>query len=248
MVGFDPSMDARRASRMVIDPKVRQVGFVTPGTEAQGGGGVSSSLATVTATVAGNSPSPVMIPPPRHGENPPAGVRAVPLPVPSPPVRRHPQPLDDDAATSMPMGSYNPSDSVLGTSPVVSPTSKNGTDLGYYSVHSQDLSDDLYSITGPLDSNPRRDNFAHKLTHVVASVPSGDSIDMAVTRPPFSAAASLPPMAHLPPPTKPVSVEGAAVGEDSKSKTLKEKTSKAERRALQDAQRAAKAAAKETGL
>lgn len=248
MVGFDPAMDARRASRMVIDPKVRQVGFVTPGAETQGGGGESSLLATVTVTVGGNSPSPVMIPPPRHAENAPGGVRAVPLPVPSPSVRRHPHLPDDDSATSMPMGSYNPSDSVLGTSPVVSPpNSKNGTDLGYYSIHSQDFSDDHYSINGPFDLNPRRESLSHKLTPVGASVPSSDSIDMATTRPHFSAAASLPPMASLPPPTKRVSVEGAAGGEDSKSKALKERTSKAERRALQETQRAAKAAAKETG-
>lgn len=246
---FDPVMDARRASRMVIDPKVRQVGFVTPGTEAQGGGGgVSSSVSNVVATVGGNSPSPVMIPPPRHAENATLAVRAVPLPVPSPPLRRHPQAPDDDAATSMPMGSYNPSDSVLGTSPVVSPpTSKNGTDLGYNSIRSQDLSDCFPSIPGPLGSNPRRDNLSHKHSHVVASVPSSDSIDMAVMRQHLLAASSLPHMDPVQPPTKPVSAGGAAGEEDSKSKTLKERTSKAERRALQEAQRAAKAAEKDRG-
>jgi hypothetical protein len=45
----------------------------------------------------------------------------MPLLVMSPLVRRNPHPLDEDVVTSMPTGSYNPSDSVLETSLVVSP-------------------------------------------------------------------------------------------------------------------------------
>jgi hypothetical protein len=59
-------------------------------------------------------------------------------------------------------------------------TSENDINLGYNSVHSKDLSDNLYKITEPLDSNPRHDNFSCKLTHISASVPNDNSIDMDV--------------------------------------------------------------------
>ncbi|XP_002521202.2 translation initiation factor eIF-2B subunit delta isoform X2 [Ricinus communis] len=69
-------MDPRRASRTVSDPKVRQVGFFTPGASSpdrsQSGPPdphpISSSPPTITdlSPSSGNSLSPVMIPPPRH--------------------------------------------------------------------------------------------------------------------------------------------------------------------------------------
>lgn len=64
-------MDPRRASsRTVIDPKVRQVGFFTPGAPPEQ---TPTTLTTTTTTLAspvvspaGNSLSPVMIPPPTN--------------------------------------------------------------------------------------------------------------------------------------------------------------------------------------
>eukprot|EP01018_Ginkgo_biloba_P028102 Gb_02875 [translate_table: standard] len=244
-------MDARRGSRMVIDPKIRQVGFVTPGTEQQVRPipDPTTSSAPV-ATTGANSPTPVMIPPPRHPENMPTTSRAVPVPVPSPPLRR---PLHAD---TMPMGSYNPPDSVLGTSPLISPTSKNDTDRGYISIPSDDLGEELSPrwmgrANVAVDSNFRRDDFVQKLPQLVASVPSG-SMELAGLRPvpgpaAITAAGSLPPIASLPTPATTGVGRGEGEETDAKPKPLKERTSKAERRALQEAQRAAKAAAKEPG-
>ncbi|ERN03472.1 hypothetical protein AMTR_s00003p00267870 [Amborella trichopoda] len=64
---------------MVIDPKVRQVGFVTPGASSEPLKHITESSAMASSsselTQSGNSLSPVMIPPSRH---------AIPVPVPSP--------------------------------------------------------------------------------------------------------------------------------------------------------------------
>lgn len=56
-------MDARRAPRAVIDPKVRRVGFFAPPDRSQSGPPHPISL---DVSPAANSLSPVMIPPPRH--------------------------------------------------------------------------------------------------------------------------------------------------------------------------------------
>ena len=103
-------MDPRRAPRTVIDPKVRQVGFFTPPQ--------SQSLATApdesgSPSPPSDSPSPVMIPPPRHLSAP------VSVPPPSSPLRR-------DGLTVFPVGSYNPAEYLIGTSPSPSPQSRNG--------------------------------------------------------------------------------------------------------------------------
>lgn len=113
-------MDPRRTARTVIDPKVRQVGFFTPAAAplqqaqsapvvAEGGGLPSPPLSDIS--VGSNSLSPVMIPPPRHLSAP------VSVPVPSSPLRR-------DSLTAFPVGSYNPSESLPGTSPLPSPSSR----------------------------------------------------------------------------------------------------------------------------
>ncbi|KAL0912054.1 hypothetical protein M5K25_017997 [Dendrobium thyrsiflorum] len=105
-------MDLRRLPRTVIDPKVRQVGFFTSGDPPSArfnsnpadttaataatsatAAAISSSSPNSDINLAGNSLSPVMIPPLR---------------------RMSPRRCDD---MQMPIGSYNPSESVLGTSP-----------------------------------------------------------------------------------------------------------------------------------
>ncbi|XP_020521878.1 translation initiation factor eIF-2B subunit delta isoform X2 [Amborella trichopoda] len=216
-------MDARRVSRMVIDPKVRQVGFVTPGASSEPMKHIieSSSMASSSSelTPSGNSLSPVMIPPPRH---------AIPVPVPSP-LRR------PSIGDNMPLGSYNPSDSLLGASPTISPSSRNDDDNPYSGIPSVDLSDEFSprwidrTNSGTI-SNTKADDFGHKLPQLASSFP-------------FSSNLTAVSMVKMPLPRR----GEVETNHSMSSKPLKEKTSKAERRALQEAQRAAKAASKETG-
>ncbi|XP_020705704.1 translation initiation factor eIF-2B subunit delta-like isoform X2 [Dendrobium catenatum] len=99
-------MDSRRLPRTVIDPKVRLVGFFTSGdppparfnpntadATAATAAAISSSSQNSDINLTGNSLSPVMIPPLR---------------------RMSPRRCDE---MQMPIGSYNPSESLLGTSP-----------------------------------------------------------------------------------------------------------------------------------
>jgi hypothetical protein len=69
-VGFDVrgqeargSMDAKR--RTVVDPKVRMVGFVTPGTDMPEVAMTQAPGVIPGAWVMASSPSPVIIPPPQ---------------------------------------------------------------------------------------------------------------------------------------------------------------------------------------
>lgn len=107
-------MDARRASRTVIDPKVRQVGFFTPNAETVPSrtlsGPVITSSPPLSESPASNSLYPVMIPPSRHLSDTVA-IRTAALPVPESASRRK------EAGERVPVGSYNPSESMLGTSP-----------------------------------------------------------------------------------------------------------------------------------
>ncbi|KAM7479750.1 hypothetical protein LguiA_027963 [Lonicera macranthoides] len=193
-------MDPRRTSR-VIDPKVRKVGFFTPGPppdRTQSGPPVSSP--------SGNSLSPVMIPPPRHASDNLS--RALGVPVPTFLSRR--QSMDN-----LTVGSYNLPDSVLGSSPALSP----------FRVGDGEFSED--SI--------RRSNSAK----FASSLPSA-GFD-------FAAAAKAVDERKKDRGVSSDEKGGVQVEEgpsQSSSKPLKEKTTKAERRAMQEAQRAAKAAAK----
>jgi len=104
------SMDAKR--RTAVDPKVLMVGFVTPGTDM-------TEVAMTQApgmTVPNSSPSPVIIPPPQK-----ESLALVPLPVPSP----NQGPPVEIEFLSAGVGSYNPLDSLLGTSS--SPARKTGS-------------------------------------------------------------------------------------------------------------------------
>lgn len=121
-------MDARRTSR-IVNPKVRHVGFFTldspppnpPGRSLSGpadcaAAATSHSQQPLSPTT--NSLSPVMIPPPRHLSDNLASRSAV-LPVPAPSNWRN----SDD---QIPVGSYNPSDTLLATSPLASPSTRIG--------------------------------------------------------------------------------------------------------------------------
>lgn len=108
-------MDARRGS--VTVPKVRQVGFFTPNAPSQTQPSRTQSCPPesnsppLSDSPASNSLSPVMIPPPRHLSDNLAS-RAAPLPVPDHAFRRH-----GSGEHALPVGSYNPSESLLGASP-----------------------------------------------------------------------------------------------------------------------------------
>ncbi|KAK2999951.1 hypothetical protein RJ639_024470, partial [Escallonia herrerae] len=191
-------MDSRRTSR-VIDPKIRKVGFFTVGPapdRTQSGPAAASS-----PPASNNSLSPVMIPPPRHASDNLSRAVAAQL------GRRFLPP----AADHVTVGSYNPPDSILGSSPV-------STRIG-----DGEFSED--------SANWIRRTGSGKLG---SSLPSG-GFDLSAAKADLMAR------------------KGLGVSRDEKdgevqlqssSKSVKEKPTKAERRALQEAQRAAKAAAK----
>ncbi|PIA63488.1 hypothetical protein AQUCO_00201084v1 [Aquilegia coerulea] len=173
-------MDSRRASRMVIDPKVRQVGFVTPSTGT---------------------------PTPNRTQS------AVPVPVPMSPLRRL------SINENIPIGSYESSEYLLGASPMTSPSIK---------FDDGEVSEDMFS--------------PGKFSRVNSSGMQSKN---------YPGASSLITVSAVNKPAG-VSEKGGGLSELqneqlTNSKSLKEKTSKAERRALQEAQRAAKAAAKGEG-
>uniref|UniRef100_A0A5B6YW72 Translation initiation factor eIF2B subunit delta n=1 Tax=Davidia involucrata TaxID=16924 RepID=A0A5B6YW72_DAVIN len=193
-------MDQRRTSRL-IDPKVRHVGFFTPAAPPD------SLPPPVSVSPSGNSLSPVMIPPPRHASDN-LSSRAVGVPVPASTQRR-------SSTDNLPVGSYNPSESLLGTSPVLSPSSN---------LVNGEFSED--------SANWIRRSNSGKLA---SSFPSG-GFDLTAA----SEAKKVQGVSEKVGGT----VVGVANDLPSSSKPLKEKTTKANRRALQESQRAAKAAAK----
>ncbi|WCJ25410.1 Translation initiation factor eIF-2B subunit delta [Euphorbia peplus] len=186
-------MDHRRAARTVSDPKVRQVGFFTPGASSpdRSHSGPPDHTSTSPPTLpdspaAGNSLSPVMIPPPRHASAPLS------------PLRRD----------TVHVGSYNASDFM----PPSSPSS---------------FSDDA-ARGGRAAASPGSGGFA-------SSVPASGLTTVSVVNLPSGL-------------SEKAGLSGEAQNDQhTNSKSLKEKTTKAERRALQEAQRAAKAAAKAEG-
>lgn len=203
---------------MVPDPKVRHVGFFTaPPERTRSGPPDSSSPSVSDLSPSGNSLSPVMIPLPRHASDT-LPSRPVAVPVPTSPRRRASPP------DSMPVGSYNPSESLLGTSSVPSPSST--LDDGV------EFSEDSYPVGGTDLAGGKSANFES-----VAKVPSNL---MAVANKPTEVSRT----AYN---GKNLAEESGVVTEvqnelPSSKKPLKEKTTKAERRALQESQRAAKAA------
>ncbi|KAL3833429.1 hypothetical protein ACJIZ3_008165 [Penstemon smallii] len=187
-------MDPRRVPRAVSDPKVRHVGFFTsliPPDRTQSGPpdpeSYSPPLSDISAS--GNSLSPVMIPPPRHLSadltRPFAHVRA--------------------ADSSIPVGSYNPSEFL---SPSAATDFFEGGNYGKFAT----------------------------------SLPAG-GFDMAAAK--QNNVANLTPAAKGKAANVEVLKEQKAAGE--KPQKEKKKTTKAERRAIQEAQRAAKSVAKGEG-
>ncbi|PRQ16456.1 hypothetical protein RchiOBHm_Chr7g0184441 [Rosa chinensis] len=212
-------MDARRASRTVIDPKVRQVGFFTPipaeplPVRTQSGPAVPTSSVPLSESPAGNSLSPVMIPPSRHLSDTVA-IRTAAVPVPESAMRRM------DSGEQVPVGSYNPSESLLGSSPVASSPSSRVED-GTLGFSEENSSVQWYRRSGS--------------GKMASSLPGG-GFESAALRTPLEV------------PEKSAEVVPKAQNEvPTSSEQSKARPTKAERRALQEAQRAAKAAAKAEG-
>uniref|UniRef100_A0A7C9AJM6 Translation initiation factor eIF2B subunit delta n=1 Tax=Opuntia streptacantha TaxID=393608 RepID=A0A7C9AJM6_OPUST len=229
-------MDPRRGGRAVSDPKVRQVGFFAPGPDRTQSVPLESSSSPVVSDISpsGNSLSPVMIPPPRHASDThillSGGSRPVPgfPPVASSPLRRP----SSDAAAHATVGSYNPSEM-------------------FASESGSEFFDDLSEVVASPGGMGRvRKSGSGKFA---TSLPSGgfdlmqgkgrnDGVAMA------SSSLTAVPGANLPVGVAEKMHALAEVQneppEDAKAIPFKEKTSKAERRAIQEAQRAAKAAAK----
>eukprot|EP00256_Glycine_max_P013599 XP_003527132.1 translation initiation factor eIF-2B subunit delta isoform X1 [Glycine max] len=190
-------MDGRRASRAsAADPKVRRIGFFAPQSEPD--------------------PTP---PPPNFVSVPPLRHLSAAVPVPDTGIRRQ---LSGDL---VPIGSYNPAESLLGTSPAASSLSS--------------------SIVGVGDKEFSEDSSAAGWYRRGDSDFTGVGFDLPVVKPPGNS-----------PAVNAKNVAGEKREESGKevhpdlpsiSKPLKEKNTKGERRALQEAQRAAKAASKADG-
>ncbi|KAI3411417.1 uncharacterized protein J3R85_018055 [Psidium guajava] len=228
-------MEPRRIPNAASKPKVRQVGFVPrnappePPARSQSYPAKPSSP-PLPDSHAGNSLSPVMIPPPRHLSDNISTFRTPAVPVPGSTRRR--------GAHSPVVGSYDPAESLLGTSsPVPSPPSS-GRLIG-----DGEFSDESWL---------RRSNSAK----FASSFPGG-GFDLTAVK--AVSAADLSSNANV---KKTVASdvnvkktteksEGSALEVKnealSSAKPLKERPTKSERRALQESQRAAKAAARAEG-
>lgn len=107
-------MEARRTSRHPIDPKVRQVGFFAPAALGDRSQTcpleISSSPPVSNISPAGNTLSPVMIPPPRHASDTFVLSRPLAVPFPVLPLR---QPVIEDRVA---VGSFDASELLLETS------------------------------------------------------------------------------------------------------------------------------------
>ncbi|RXH89771.1 hypothetical protein DVH24_032128 [Malus domestica] len=216
-------MDPRRPPRTVSDPKVRQVGFfASPEPIAY-----SSSPPVSGISTSGNSLSPVMIPPPRHSSDTTRPVLFAPSS-----ARRE----------SILAGSYNNSSEFFPASPPTA-SSSNGIVMG----NGEFLTDVVMSpgrafrgvrTAAGLTTSSSFPGRGFDLTAAVkaSSVPASGLMTVSVVKLPSGIS------------EKDVDASVEVQSERAaNSKPLKEKTTKAERRAVQEAQRAAKAASKAEG-
>ncbi|KAF9595313.1 hypothetical protein IFM89_038465 [Coptis chinensis] len=206
-------METRRTtSRMVIDPKIRQVGFFTsneyqiPANRTHSFPVESNSPPISNISPSNNSLSPVMIPPPRHVSD------NITFKFPMSPLRRL------SSGDNVLHGSYNPSELFLSS----------GAGL---SSESNKVGDGRKGKGGG---------------KVASSLPSG-GFEMGAVKSSNLTTVSVMKM----PPGVSEKAGGGLIEvrneHTQSSKPLKEKTSKAERRALQEAQRAAKVASRAEG-
>ncbi|WOL07909.1 hypothetical protein Cni_G16659 [Canna indica] len=242
-------MDIRRPPRTVSDPKVRQVGFVTPTTAPPNrslsdapiaAAASSSSPPSGDLILAGSSLSPVMILPPRHSSSDGVPSRqSAPLAVPNPSssLRRE--------SLQITVGSYNPSEVLLGTPPMTSLSSR--VDDGGSEFSDETSMSPWHGRSGAAKVASSFPASSGEMMVMKAAVGSGAGGGGGNT--PRSSLTTATVVKTLPGISE--KERGALMGVQNDvagaSKPLKEKTTKAERHALQEAQRAAKAAAKEAG-
>ncbi|XP_042438239.1 translation initiation factor eIF-2B subunit delta-like [Zingiber officinale] len=232
-------MEPRRPPRTVSDPKVRQVGFVTPAaappartvsdTAAMPAAGASQEL-----PLSGSSLSPVMIPPPRHDGLSARVTALLPVPIAATALR-----LDN---LQIRVGSYNQSEVLLGTPPMTSPSSRIEDAVSEFS---DDVSaSSLYGRTEPDKVGTAFPGRSGDLMPAKSVVAGGSIGSHTPENPPTASLVvkALPGITE-----KKRGMLEKQHDEAAAPKPLKEKTTKAERRALQEAQRAAKSAAKEGG-
>ncbi|CAJ1837585.1 unnamed protein product [Sphenostylis stenocarpa] len=208
-------MEARRAPRAVIDPKVRRVGFFAPPDRSRSGPPDPISF-DISPTA--NSLSPVMIPPPRHSSE-------------SLSLHARPAATSPSGEESVTAGSYSSSSEFFPAPMSPAPSS--------YSSRTIADDGDFFDSGKVASSFPRGgfDLTAMKASSVPASelttgaVVNADSLAIREREKADKGGGSA------------VEVKDQALN----AKQKKEKTTKAERRALQEAQRAAKAAAKAEG-
>ncbi|CAD5175588.1 unnamed protein product [Musa acuminata subsp. malaccensis] len=241
-------MDMRRPPRTVSDPKVRQVGFVTPS-----GAPPTRSLSDAPTTVAavasaasassppsgeislpGSSLSPVMIPPPRHASSDGRPSAPVAVPNPASSLRRE--------SLRIRVGSYNASEVVLGTPPSASPSSRTDNAASEFS---EETMSPWHGRSGTAKVASSFPGSTSEMIVMKTGVGGGGGAG-STPKSPLTTASVVKTLPGISEKEREVLMgtqnDGAGV-----SKTLKEKTTKAERRAVQEAQRAAKAAAKEAG-
>ncbi|PIA39607.1 hypothetical protein AQUCO_02600215v1 [Aquilegia coerulea] len=237
-------METRRTSKIVIDPKIRQVGFFT-GTETSlpnrtqsvpidsTGSGNNNSPPISNISPSNNSLSPVMIPPPRHV--------SIPVPTPLSPLRKFvaiDRQNNNNNNANMIHGSYNPSFDSF--SSVMSPRgSSSKVDEGEF----------WENMSSPGLGLNRKGKFGK----IASSLPSGgfESTGFVKERS-FVGASNLTTVSVMKMPPGVSEKAGGGLIEvqnerSPSSKPVQAKPSKAERRALQESQRAAKAAARAEG-
>ncbi|XP_042405623.1 translation initiation factor eIF-2B subunit delta-like [Zingiber officinale] len=239
-------MDPRRPSRTVSDPKVRQVGFVTPAATTPPPRSVSDALVSSSSAAAASSPptgtslSPVMIPPPRHGASDGLPARGtVPLAVPNSGslLRR------DNLQILVGAHDHNETEVVLGTPPMTSPSSRIHDGVSEFSDNAS-----MSPWYGRSDPDKLASSLAGRNSELMMSKSVGAGGGSGGGHTPKSPLTTASVVKTLPGISE---KQGGALGIQNDlaeaPMPLKEKTTKAERRALQEAQRAAKAAAKEAG-
>ncbi|KAE9608395.1 hypothetical protein Lalb_Chr08g0235111 [Lupinus albus] len=210
-------MDARHVSRAAIDPRIRRVGFFASRAEPDPSEPDSMPISDSSAS---NLVNPVMTQPPRH-----LSERTAAVPVPETGFRRQ------VSGDMLPIGSYNPSESLLGTSPTASGV---GMDDGQFSEDSSGW----FLRSESSFAGGRFDLPAVKLPEILVE----NNLAVAVN------VKNLAGGTHKESKNLEENREDAVKEVRSDlvaiSKPLKEKATKAERRALQEAQRAAKADSK----
>ncbi|CAL1390735.1 unnamed protein product [Linum trigynum] len=217
-------MDPRRPPRTVPDPKVRHVGFFAPGADAPPPPDRSNSA----------PPDPLSSSPPAAATAnlAPPGTSISPVMI--PPPRHSAAPLSPRRRDSFIVGSYSGKRFLDVGSPTASTASATDDWALPTSADSAWVGD---TVGAAASSLPPVGSAAMIAKSLASSVPATAGLT-AVSNVHRSAGVS----------GKPSGAASKVQGDKPKqSKTLKEKTTKAERRALQESQRAAKAAAKGVG-